>query len=214
MKAPDFIQEAIPEHRRKALLDAFVEDGSGLWNKTELYKTHANALWLPGALPFGNCPAAGAVYLKRTLDSLTIVRTDPLRRVRVDCRQLAVQCRPALGSGFSIDGFPDARVGPRQSRHSAGERAEVHHRATNEKRYTPGVMDLRYRGGCIPHEVPGGVTVFRLADIKEPMRVAPQGLLVWFGRTDVHPPVDQRGIDADDVDGKRVDQPQRQLGLA
>ena len=58
------------------------------------------------------------------------------------------------------------------------------------------------------------ITFSGITDIDQAVRGARQRVLVRLGRTNIHTAIDQSGIDADDVQVKRLNQPDGQPRLA
>jgi hypothetical protein len=78
----------------------------------------------------------------------------------------------------------------------------------------PARGDLRHGRQRIGTELRGGIGSRRVTDVDQPVRRSLQQFRCRLGGADVHAAVDQRGIDADDLQREAAYQLDRQRGLA
>ena len=125
-----------------------------------------------------------------------------------------MHCRPAILPRLQVDCIANFRISARQVRNPFSECAEVHHRAADQQRYAARRKNLHHCDAGIAHKVASRIAVLGIANIDESMWRALQRLAVWFGGTDVHAAIHQRGIDADDVARKSLAEADRDVGFA
>ena len=134
--------------------------------------------------------------------------------MRIDGLQFVVHRRPAILLRFQVDRFANFRISWWQVCNSLGECPEIHHRAANQQRNAAGRKNLLHRDTRIAHKVASRIAFFGIADIDESMWRALQRLAAWFGGSDVHTAIHERGIYANDVARKSFTEADRDVCLA
>ena len=140
-----------------------------------------------------------AVNLQRTRDSLRVSGGQSRCRHGVYRRQLCVQRRPAQGLCFSCNGGADGGVGARHVVQAVKQGLEVKHGAPDQQRQSAPGMNLMDELTCIRHELGRAVGLQRVADIDQVVRHTGQLCRRGFGGANVHAPVHQGGVNADDL---------------
>ena len=90
----------------------------------------------------------------------------------------------------------------RQRRDAPQQRPQVQHGAADQQRHAPRALDLAMQRSASATKRPGGIAFRRLADVDEVVRHARAQLARGLRGADVHAAIDQRGVDAHDLDGQ------------
>src|SRR5262245_2460284 len=100
---------------------------------------------------------------------------DTGRRVRVELRELRMQCRPTDARCAVIDGFTQLRRRCRQRRDAPPESTEIQHGAADEERDTSTALNLIDEPNGVLHETAGRIALGGVTDVDQMMRrVGPQ----------------------------------------
>lgn len=213
----DFVDEACVEHRIEALCDPFVQyrairrferdrheavSRSRIVRATRCGEQHRHRL------------PAQHEHFERTLDPLRIVRCEPRGRVGVDLREPRVQRGPAIALGFGIERRAHVRIGARQVIEPLRQRLVVQHRAAREQRRAAARGDLADQAQRVRAETRGRIRIGRIDDVDQVMRHARALVARRLRGADIHVAVDERRIDADDLDRATRGERQRRGRLA
>ncbi len=154
------------------------------------------------------------MHLEGALDALGVVGVEPRRRLRVHARELRVQRGPAPPPRRLLELGADRRIGGRQRRQPAHQRALVEHRSAHEERNAPARGDLAGHAQRVGAEASRRVRLGGLDDVDEMVRDGGPRGRVGLGRADVHAAIDERRVDAHDLHGQARREGQRHRGLA
>ena len=152
------------------------------------------------AVPGRERPAADAVDLERALDALAVVRRQARRRRRVDRCELGVQRRPARAQRARVDVGTHRGIGLGQGIEAVEQRLEVQHRAADQQRHAAALANRRDRRARVGDEARRRIALGRVDDVDQVVR---HGRALGRARlrgADVHAAVDERRVDADDLD--------------
>ena len=168
------------------------------------------------AVPRRQRPAAEAVHLERALDALAVVGREPRRGRRIDRRELGVQRRPAGARGALVDRGAHFGVGAGQRVEAVEQRLEVEHRAADQERDRAARADRRDRRIGIGDEARRRIALGRIDDVDQVVRHRGALARARLGGADVHAAIDERRVDADDLDrmARRERRGDRQRGGA
>src|SRR5271165_2269710 len=184
------------------------------WNQCDLLQVHVGKRCMARALQVGNPLAGHPIDLERALDALRIVAVNSRGGRRINLRQGSMNGVPAVGGRGGIDVGTNLHISLRQIRNAGGEGMEIEHRAADQQGQAATRPNILHRRECIADEFPGGILLSRIANINQMMGMAGAQQGGRLGRADIHAAVDERGIDADDLQWKTLDEPQREVGLA
>jgi len=138
------------------------------------------------------------IDFERTLDTLRIVWIEPPRRLRIDTRQSGVHRGPAVFLGHGVDHQADHRIGFGQLIQSFDERFEIQHGSAHEQGDVAALADFAHHHERIVAKTCRRVVFVRLDEVDQMMWNRTQRFLIGFCSADVHPFVDERGIDTHD----------------
>ncbi|MCY1515204.1 hypothetical protein D9M68_497800 [compost metagenome] len=158
--------------------------------------------------------AAAFPHLERALDALAVLRCEPRGGDGVDLRQPRMHGRPAERGGFGVQARAHGGVGRGHGVDAVEQRLEVQHGAAHEQRQRAARADGVDEPRGVGDEGGGAVAVARIEDVDQVVRH--RGLLGGggLGGADVHAAVDQRRVDADDLDRLQPGHGQGDGGLA
>jgi hypothetical protein len=154
------------------------------------------------------------MHFERALDALRVGRAESRCRCGIDSCQRRMQCRPAFPGRACVDAPPYLRVSVRQSAQSFGQRLEVQHRTADEQRHAPAGADPGSRRERIRPEPCRGIRFARIDDVDQVVRDTRARRRVRLCRADVHPAVDLRGVDADDLHVEPFSERERERAFA
>ena len=203
--------EAVFEHRVEALRDALVQPGAiGRLQRDEgCMRQH-----LLLAVERRHRLAAHAVDLERARDALLVCGLQARGGDRVDPLQLAVERMQAFALQLLVERGTHAAVGGGHGVEPFEQRFVVQHRAAHEQRQLAACADLGDEALRVKHEARGRVGLGWVDDVDEVVRRAGQLVGAGLGGADVHAAVDERRVDAHDLDRQHVGDGQRRGGLA
>jgi len=124
-----------------------------------------------------------------------------------------VQRGPAEFPRALLDLCAKLFIGRRQGAQPLAQRLEVEHRPAHQHGQSPACTDRGHRSVRIGDEARCGVGRRRRQDIHEVVRHPGQYFVRGLRRADVHPAVDLRRVDTDDLDVESLRELQRQRGL-
>ncbi|CAM2152120.1 hypothetical protein PT2222_270122 [Paraburkholderia tropica] len=137
---------------------------------------------------------------ERALDALRVVRREARGRGRIDLREARVQRGPAVAGGLGVELRAHGGIGARQIVQTLCERLVVEHRAAHEQRHVAPRDDLARYAQRVGAKVGGGIGIGRIDDIDQMMRRRRAFFRARFRGADIHLAIDERRIDADDLD--------------
>lgn len=217
MQPFDFVDEPRVEHRVEALRDPRVQHRAVRRLERDRHEAVRGGCII-GAARCGEQRrhrlSAQHEDFQCALNSLRIVRREPRGRVGIDLREPRVQRGPAVARGVGIECRTDLRIGARQVVEPLRQRLVVQHRAAREQRRAAARDDLADQPQRVRTEFRGRIRVGRVDDVDQVMRHARAFLARRFRGADIHVAVDERRIDADDLDRAARGERQRRRGLA
>ena len=160
----------------------------------------------PGADQFAHRPPAQGVNFERPLDALRIAGLKTRRGLRIDRRQPCMHRRPAELRRLVIQRCTRGRVGGGQVIEAGRECTRIEHRAAHQQRQSTSAANFADQLPRIAHEAGGRIRLARIDQIDQVMRHGSQLGRGRFGSADVHAAIDQRRVDADDLDLEALDQ--------
>ena len=192
-----FVDEAGRDHRREALVDSRMQPGTVARLERDQRRRS------PGrrGVPRRERPAADAMDLERALDPLAVVGREPRGGDGVDRRELGVQGRPAFAGGACVDRGAHFGVGGGHRVEAVEPGLEVEHRAADQERDRAARADRLDRRARVGNEARRRVALRRVGDVDAVVRDRGAVGGARLGGADVHAAVDERRIDADDLDG-------------
>jgi hypothetical protein len=204
--------ESRVEHRREALADACVQPGTIVRLEGDQRRRPAVGRAVPGR----KRSAAQAMDFERALDALAVVRREASGGLRVDRRELGVQGRPAGACGALVDCRADRGIGLGQRVEAIEQRLEIEHRAADEQRDRAARADRRDRRVGVGDEARRRIALGRVDDVDQVVRHGSALGRARLRGADVHAAVDERRVDADDLDrpARRERGGDRQCGRA
>jgi len=139
-------------------------------------------------------------HLQRTLNALAVAGGQARGRHWVHTRQLGMQGRPALLGRLGFDLGAHLGVGGGHVVNAIKQGLEVQHGAAHQQWQCAARADLGDEPGGVLHKLGGAVGLQRIADVDEVVRHG--GALVGrgLGGANVHAPVHQGRVHADDLD--------------
>ena len=190
------VDEAGGEHRREALADARVQPGAVVRLERDQRRREAVGRAVPGR----ERPAADAVDLERALDALAVVRRQARRCHRVDRRELGMQRGPARARARSSMSARTAGSASGKRIEAVEQRLEVQHRAADQQRHVAALANRRDRRARVGDEARRRIALGRVDDVDQVVRHGGALGGARLGGADVHAAVDERRVDADDLD--------------
>jgi hypothetical protein len=212
-KAPHLVEQAGVQHGVEARIQALVQPGAVFGLDADQGPVHAR-LTRGLRMPFAQGATAAAKHLQRALDALRVAGVQAGGGVRVDPRQLGVQRRPALGLGLGVDLRTQHRFASGEFGEPVAQRLHIEQGAADEQRQPAACGNLRGQALGVAHEGRRRVALQRVVRVDQVMRHGGPLGRRGFGRADVHAAVDQRRVDADDLQRQLLRQRQRGTGLA
>ena len=196
-----FVEKACGQHCLEARSDAGMQHRAvrGLKRNREQRKRRLG-IRARHADQFAHRPPAQGMDLEGALDALRIAGLKARGGLRIDRRQSCMHRRPAELRRFLIERSTHGRVGARQVIEADGEGARIEHRAAHQQRQSPAAADLADQLAGIVHEAGGRIRLGGLDQIDQVMRHRSQLGDAWLGGADVHAAIDQRRVDADDLE--------------
>lgn len=213
----DFVDEARVEHRIEALRDPGVQYraiGRFERDRHEAVSGGRIVAASRGGEQHRHRLPAQHEHFERPLDPLRIVRREPRGRVGIDLREPRVQGGPAIARGFRIESRAHVRIGAGQVVEPLRQRLVVQHRAAREQRRAAARGDLTDQAQRVGAETRGRIRVGRIDDVDQMVRHARALFARRLRGADIHVAVDERRIDADDLDRAARGERQRRGRLA
>src|SRR5690606_25880419 len=137
--------------------------------------------------------------LQGALDPLGVIGVQ-LRGARgINGGQLPVQRRPAEQCRLPIDGGAHLGIGGRQGGQTLQQYPKIQHGTPHQQGNAPAGCNVRHQGDGVGGKVGGGIGLGRIPYVDQVMGCPGQKGGVGLGAADVHAPVDQGGVDADDL---------------
>ena len=146
------------------------------------------------------------------MDALAVVGGQACGGERVNLRQLGMQRGPTCGLATGFKAGTHGGVGTRQIVNAVQQCLEVQHGATHEQRRSTPRLDFTHKAFRIGHKLGGAVSLQRVTDIDQVVRHQGKLLRSGLGGADVHAPVHQGGIDADEFSPPALQSPVRGQG--
>ena len=201
---PHLVEQAAGQHGVKALRYALVQPAA-----LERLERNQQALMLRqiaalasrlAAVKRGQGTAGEPPDFERAPDALRIKGLQPRGRDRIAARELGVQRRPSLPARLRLQRGAHGRIGLGHGVQAVDQGLEIEHGAADQQgqaaaRRDGGDQRLRVAG-----KLGGAVGLQRVADVDQVVRHGGAFCGRGFGRADVHAAIDQRRVDADDLD--------------
>src|SRR5215469_6903149 len=214
MERPHLIEEAGGHHRVEARGEALMQHRAAARGERPSLQWQAGERTHGRALQLGEPPSGREANLQSPLNSLAVVGVDTPGGLGVEAHQLNVKRRPAGARSALVDLTAEVRGRLWQRSQAFEQGTQIEHGAADQQRYTPARVCGGDRRHCIRHEPSRGVALCRIADVDEAMWQPGTELAGRLGGTNVEPPVDQRGIDAHDLDRRGLRQMDGPVALA
>jgi hypothetical protein len=199
----DFIDEPVAQHRPETRRDARMQPAALARLECDQRRSRRVRMRPVGrrvSMPGGERPAADPVHFERALDPLRVERREPRGGRWIDARELGVKRRPAVLRGLRIECRADGGVGRRHRIEAVEQRLEVEHRAADEKRQRAARADLGNEPARVLDEERRRPGFGRIDDVDQVVRNERALGRARLRGADVHAAIDQRRIDADDLD--------------
>ena len=193
-----FNQRIVFEHLVESQCDAFVQFAAVGWFQRERYQLKGQVCLFFARMQGGQGFSGQFDDFQCALDSLGVVRFEPLCGFRVQFGQSGMQGWPSGLCGFFIQSGTDGRVGFGEVVQSFCQRVEIQHGAADEQRQFSALYDaLNEREGVFA-KLCCRIGIGRVNDVDEVVRNGGLFFAGWFCGADVHVTIDEGGINGDD----------------
>ena len=201
-----FIEQGIVfQHEVEARGDARVQHGAvRRFQRERLQLKWQHGLFAPGQQGRHGLAGQGDDF-QRAADALRVLRRQARGRDGVLLRQTRMHGGPADGGRIHFQLGAQGRIGAGQVVEAIGQALEVQHGAADQQRQLAACGDLAHQAQRIVAELRHGIRIERVDDVDQMMRYLGQFFLRRLGRANIHAPVNEGGIDGNDLgrDGLR-----------
>ena len=214
MQATHLVDKTRVQHRLETRGDGIVQAGAVVRYQGEGVQIQRQAVGRLNGQMFAQRPARQHQHFQRPLDALAVGRLQTVCGGGIGRLQTAVERGKAVRRLLRLQLRPHRRIGGGQIVQPARQRVEIHHRATDNQRQPPARGNLAAQTQAVRRKLRRAVRLQRRDNVDQMVRHGGQLGGRRLGRADVHAFIDQRGIEADDFNGKTLCQPQRKAGFA
>ncbi len=165
-------------------------------------------------MKFRQRPARDLANFERPPDALRVAGMNAFRRHRVEPGQTGVQGFAAPLGQLQRQPGAHRRIGGRQFRQTPFQRPKIKHGSPDQQGNSPRHFNFPDLAPGILSKTAGRIGLRRIEDIDQPMRDEAPGFQIGLGGADIHLPINQGRIHADDFERQPSGQLDRQRGFA